>query len=100
MRKTALWTTALALFLGATVVAYGVTLGSNGRTDCPGTITCPLTGEEVCKDRCPLLDPARSDCPGKIVCTIDGELVCRDECPLGEASTKASALPPCCRGKE
>ena len=47
-----------------------------------------------------VLDPARSDCPGKIVCTIDGELVCRDECPLGEASTKASALPPCCRGKE
>ena len=26
MRKTALWTTALILFLGATVAAYGVTL--------------------------------------------------------------------------
>ena len=24
------------------------------RADCPGTIICPLTGEEICKDKCPL----------------------------------------------
>lgn len=24
------------------------------RADCPGTIVCPLTGEEICKDQCPL----------------------------------------------
>ena len=47
-----------------------------------------------------LVDPTHSDCPGKIVCPIDGELVCRDECPLGEASTKTSAVPVCCRGKK
>lgn len=26
----------------------------SSRPDCPGKITCPLTGEEVCRDRCPL----------------------------------------------
>ena len=42
----------------------------------------------------------RADCPGKIVCPITGELVCKDKCPLNEsAETKAaSALPACCRG--
>lgn len=24
-----------------------------GGSDCPGTITCPLTGKVVCIDRCP-----------------------------------------------
>ncbi len=42
----------------------------------------------------------RADCPGKIVCPITGELVCKDKCPLNE-STEAKAeseLPACCRG--
>jgi hypothetical protein len=27
---------------------------SNDRIDCPGKITCPLTGEQICSDQCPL----------------------------------------------
>lgn len=53
---------------------------------------------------------ARSDCPGKIVCPLTGEEVCRDRCPLGGASTAGATetalslkdeadLPPCCRNK-
>ncbi len=42
------------------VVAIGmvvaVAAGAAGlqRSDCPGKVSCPLTGEEVCKDQCPL----------------------------------------------
>jgi hypothetical protein len=45
----------------------------------------------------------RPDCPGKIICPLTGELVCRDRCPLGaDAKTtadEASALPACCRSR-
>jgi len=62
------------------------------RSDCPGKVVCPLTGEEVCRDRCPLAataektDPTRADCPGQIECPLTGELVCRDKCPATEAA--------------
>lgn len=51
----------------------------------------------------------RDDCPGKVVCPLTGELVCADECPVrvGEApaptAPTASAvtdLPPCCAGSK
>lgn len=38
--------TAVAAYMGATVKAE--------REDCPGKIVCPLTGELVCSDRCPI----------------------------------------------
>ncbi len=70
------------------------------RQDSPGKITCPQTGEIICRDRCPTVDPNRSDCPGRIVCPLTGELVCRDRCPLHKSGTTAEAqqpkVPPCC----
>lgn len=41
----------------------------------------------------------RADCPGKINCPLTGELVCKDRCPLGEqaASEQSAELPACCR---
>ena len=76
---------AVAAVVGG-AVAYSLAFASTQRADCPGKVICPLTGEEVCKDQCPLLDPQRADCPGKIVCPRTGELVCRDECPLAGAT--------------
>ncbi|MEX0701788.1 MAG: hypothetical protein WD069_06800 [Planctomycetales bacterium] len=108
MRGKTFWTTGLVVALGVALGAYALTRSQAStaeadqvQSDCPGRIVCPLSGEEVCKDQCPLLDANRSDCPGKIECPIDGELVCRDECPLGadsgaEARSEAD-LPPCCR---
>lgn len=49
------------------------------RSDCPGKVTCPLTGEEVCKDRCPLA--AKNDAKEAL------------------ASVEAE-LPPCCRNEK
>lgn len=100
MKKVALTTAVVALLLGGTVLAFGIQEANSQRTVCPGTITCPLTGDEVCKDRCPLLDAQREDCPGKIACPLTGELVCKDRCPLGDSDTKAATLPPCCRNVE
>jgi hypothetical protein len=126
MRKSLVWMAVLGLVLGSTVLAYGV--GGAMRGDCPGKITCPLTGEEVCKDQCPLVDASRPDCPGKvecpltgdlvckdrcpvgknaarpdcpgqIECPLTGELVCKDECPLGQADETAKAVPACCEAK-
>lgn len=40
----------------------------------------------------------RVDCPGKIVCPLTGEPVCKDRCPLGEENDKEqSVLPSCCQ---
>lgn len=68
------------------------------RPDCPGKVVCSLTGELVCRDRCPLIDPAREDCPGRIECPLTGELVCRDRCPQGASRSQESETgAPCCR---
>lgn len=84
------------------------------RSDCPGKVVCPLTGVEVCKDRCPLAAKktglTRADCPGQVECPLSGELVCRDKCPVTNtaksadtkealASDEDAELPPCCRNK-
>ena len=36
----------------------------------------------------------RPDCPGKIICPVTGDLVCKDRCPLGE--NEAVRTPQCC----
>lgn len=85
--------TALA---GAGFGTAGIVGGSTDRADCPGKIVCPINGELVCQDRCPLGDEARADCPGKIECPKTGELVCKDRCPLDKASEEQPAMRPCC----
>ncbi len=94
--------------IAAVVMLAGLGLAVSGsfglssdadRPDCPGQITCPLTGELVCRDKCPLIDHTRKDCPGMIVCPLTGELVCKDRCPLGDKAligAKASDKPSCC----
>ena len=42
-------------------------------------------------------DPARADCPGKIRCPLTGELICADQCPLNADGSQDEALPPCCQ---
>lgn len=44
--------TASVLLAVAAVAPTGQS--DSSRPDCPGKITCPLTGAEVCRDRCPL----------------------------------------------
>lgn len=99
MKRMAFTLALLAVVTGGSVLAFGITRPSAGRLDCPGTVACPITGEEVCKDRCPLLNTNRSDCPGQIACPITGELVCRDECPLTKTAEATDLKPACCRAK-
>ncbi len=41
---------------------------------------------------------SRSDCPGKVVCPLTGNEVCRDQCPLeAEAPEESDETPACCR---
>lgn len=95
MRRVFLSIAAVAL---GGLVAYPLAFAGGQRSDCPGTVVCPITGDEVCKDRCPLIDADRTDCPGKIECPVTGELVCRDDCPLDATSTESVATTPsCCR---
>ena len=49
-----------------------------------------------------LSESERPDCPGKIICPLTGELVCKDRCPLGVDETQPeddqqAQLPACCR---
>ena len=52
-----------------------------------------------------LRDPNRADCPGLIECPLTGELICADQCPLNQEHSadtdgSVSAGPrPCCRDK-
>ncbi|MCH7814317.1 MAG: hypothetical protein IID40_09890 [Planctomycetes bacterium] len=84
------------------VAVAGIVLaqGRVERQDCPGKITCPQTGEIICRDQCPTVDPNRPDCPGRIVCPSTGKLICKDRCPLDQSGTTAEPqppkLPPCC----
>ena len=96
--KTALWTLLAVLVLAGGLFAYELARGS--RPDCPGKIICPISGEVICKDQCPLVDFDRADCPGKIVCPLTGELVCRDRCPLVVDKESTEAVPACCRQTE
>ena len=71
------------------------------RADCPGKIVCPQTGELVCRDRCPTVDPQRKDCPGRIICPETGKLVCIDRCPLRSSAAEPlqadDVTPSCCK---
>lgn len=62
MRKRIVWSAVALSVVGTGIVAYALAGNANGgRPDCPGTIVCPLTGETVCRDRCPL----NAEQPGK-----------------------------------
>lgn len=84
------------LALGGTALA--VTIKSKGlATDaCPGTVVCPLTGERICADRCPIDGEAADDCPGTIVCPLDGETICKDRCPLADQPGAERPRTACC----
>jgi hypothetical protein len=92
------------VLLGLVAVAGAVLAQPHAdRPDCPGKIVCPQTGELICRDKCPTVDPNRPDCPGRIVCPLTGDLVCKDRCPLeNKASTSQkpeSSVPSCCSKK-
>lgn len=107
------------LALGLVAAAYPLATANTDeaeRSDCPGKVFCPLTGQEVCKDQCTLTaratetDATRADCPGQIDCPLTEELVCRAKC-LAIAAAKPGAmtalaseeeaeLPACCRNEK
>ncbi len=45
---------ALLLASGFCVTALAASAAVRQRPDCPGKVVCPLTGDLVCADRCPL----------------------------------------------
>lgn len=66
MKKTALWFATAAL-LGSGALAYALASGEK-REDCPGKIICPITGQEICKDQCPLTSKAVTPAPSGGCC--------------------------------
>ncbi len=84
MRKAALWMLAAAVLLAGGISTYQFAFAGGRAIASPGAIA---------------IDPDRPDCPGKVVCPITGELVCRDRCPLGPGGDREEEAPPCCRGR-
>lgn len=82
----------LLLVLGVSVAASGLHRSSETataeRADCPGKIECPLTGEQVCKDQCPLQE---SCCAGS---SDTAEHSPQNASPTAEGDKE---LPACCR---
>jgi hypothetical protein len=56
MKKTVLWIAAAILLLAGGVVAYEVAFVRESKAD---TVICPLTGEEIPRDQCPLCQEGR-----------------------------------------
>jgi hypothetical protein len=82
----------------ATAGAFGLAGSGTDRADCPGKISCPLTGEILCRDQCPTIDPDREDCPGRIECPLTGELICVDQCPVDQKGASIAVnRPSCCK---
>lgn len=71
MKKTAIWFATAAL-LGSGALAYALASGEK-REDCPGKIICPLTGQEICKDQCPLLTHGEAPSPSEASCCGAGK---------------------------
>lgn len=46
-----------------------------------------------------LLNPLRDDCPGRVNCPLTGELVCIDLCPLAAARESKAAAPAYCSAR-
>lgn len=71
------------LGLGATALALGamaLSQTATDRPDCPGKIVCPLTGELVCKDRCPLGASAEKSARTTETATITEQKNCCGNC--------------------
>jgi len=63
MRKKRLWIAAAVVALLGGFSAYRLAFAGAATPDCPGRIICPITGEEICRDRCPLVkDGEAPDC--------------------------------------
>ncbi len=104
MRRSRIVALSACAMVGLVAVASVVLARSSSqRPDCPGKIVCPLTGELICRDKCPTVDADRPDCPGRIVCPLTGQLVCKDRCPLADkgaaGTTTPAKLRPCCARK-
>lgn len=70
-----MWIRRLVALTGAVALGgLGLAAASSGRPDCPGQIVCPLTGQLVCKDRCPLgdTDTKNTDTGAKPSCCRQG----------------------------
>ena len=112
--------TPITLIAAAAIAATAYAVSSSSsidRADCPGKIVCTLTGDLVCKDRCPIgsdtdvanadtpsccasgladTDAIRPDCPGRVECPLTGQLVCKDRCPVHNADSAETVVPPAC----
>ncbi len=80
MRKKTIGAAILAAVLGGGLTAYTLAFAGGGGG--------------------PLVDPTRPDCPGLIVCPLTGEPVCADRCPLGAGAAQSEDVPSCCQPKE
>lgn len=69
MKKKVLLSLAIAVALGVSA-AYPLAFASGGRSDCPGKIVCPITGEMVCSDQCPVGSSAANDVAGASCCAV------------------------------
>lgn len=54
MKKTLRWMIPAALAVGGMALAGSLIAAARDRADCPGKIVCPISGEVICADRCPL----------------------------------------------
>ncbi len=82
MRKKAIWAAALAAVFGSGMAAYTLAFAGGGAG---GSVN---------------VDSTRPDCPGQIICPLTGEPVCADRCPLGRSGGQSEDVPSCCQPKE
>ncbi len=79
MRRAVIMSTAAGIVaVGAGVAAYNSGSTQTERSDCPGKIVCPITGELICIDQCPAQEqsaaaPEQTKAAGEQCCCCEGE---------------------------
>lgn len=96
-RKSLLCLVSVVAILSLGVVGFkGVEAAQDANTWITKTLRL-FSDSEVSEKEAPVLDAARADCPGQIPCPLTGQLVCRDRCPLTEATAAVpKETPSCC----
>lgn len=63
MKRNVIRAALAVLILTGGVFAYRTVTAA--RADCPGKIVCPLTGQVICADKCPMAAEVPSCCKSK-----------------------------------
>ena len=90
------------MVLGAGVLAHESVQAVSDEDFCLSEAFCLDAFKQIAASETPSFNAERADCPGQVTCPLTGELVCKDRCPLTSSVDEIveSDVPACCEKPE